>query len=182
MTKQIRISDKVHLKLKVHVAKSKESIVKFADKAIKDAIELARVQAKNQKSMKATLVAGFMLLSTLSFSQISHTFYKVDYHDEGNTGFTKFKSAPPKTMNSYNLMLYSGHKQVLTYECSGKVNVYDTATSIHALLNMAGTLYDQKQELQDQNNILYSLVSLVKEGHVTDKEKWNKLIADFVKK
>jgi hypothetical protein len=38
MTKSIRISEKVHSRLKIHVAKNKESIVEFADWAITTAI------------------------------------------------------------------------------------------------------------------------------------------------
>lgn len=52
MTKSIRISEKIHSELKIHVAKNKKSIVEFADKAIKDAIELDRVRSRNLKAMK----------------------------------------------------------------------------------------------------------------------------------
>ena len=51
-TKSIRISEKVHTVLKVHVAKNKGSIVSFADKAIKDAIELDRIREKNRQNLK----------------------------------------------------------------------------------------------------------------------------------
>jgi len=49
MTKSIRISEKVHTKLKIYVAKNKKSIVEFADKAILKEMELQRVIAKNNK-------------------------------------------------------------------------------------------------------------------------------------
>lgn len=52
MTKSIRITEKTHSKLKIHVAKNKASIVDFADKSIRDAIELDKVRAKNLKAMK----------------------------------------------------------------------------------------------------------------------------------
>jgi hypothetical protein len=51
MTKSIRISEKIHTKLKIYVARSKESIIDFADKAIKDAIELAKIKEKNYRNM-----------------------------------------------------------------------------------------------------------------------------------
>lgn len=52
MTKQIRISEKVHTKLKIHVAKKKGNIIEFADRALKDAMELDRLREKNLKAMK----------------------------------------------------------------------------------------------------------------------------------
>ena len=52
MTKSIRITEKVHLALKIHVSKNKKSIISFADRAIKEAIELDKVRAKNLKALK----------------------------------------------------------------------------------------------------------------------------------
>jgi hypothetical protein len=52
MTKSIRITEKTHSQLKIHVAKNKKSIVAFADRAIKDAIEMDKLRAKNLKSLK----------------------------------------------------------------------------------------------------------------------------------
>jgi predicted HicB family RNase H-like nuclease len=48
MTKSIRISEKVHTKLKIFVAKRKISIIDFADTAITNAIKESN--AKKQKS------------------------------------------------------------------------------------------------------------------------------------
>lgn len=42
MTKQIRISEDVHTKLKVYVARNKKNMVQFADKAIMDALALTK--------------------------------------------------------------------------------------------------------------------------------------------
>ena len=52
MTKSIRISEKVHSKLKIHVAKNKESIIEFADKAIKNAIELDKIE-KSRRNLQS---------------------------------------------------------------------------------------------------------------------------------
>jgi glutamine synthetase type III len=55
MTKQIRISEKVHDKLKVHVAKNKGSMVEFADWAITTAMrdyEMFKDAAKYREEFK----------------------------------------------------------------------------------------------------------------------------------
>jgi len=49
MTKSIRISETVHTKLKIHVAKRKKSIVEFADKAILKEISLDKAIEKNNR-------------------------------------------------------------------------------------------------------------------------------------
>jgi len=46
MTKQIRISEKVHDKLKIHVAKKKKSIIEFADTAIVNQIRAEKLEEK----------------------------------------------------------------------------------------------------------------------------------------
>jgi uncharacterized protein YxeA len=133
--------------------------------------------------MKQILILITLLISIAGNSQDGwhrHTFTKVYYSNDGRIGFS-YPQVPSNSEHSYYLMVNYKEKQVLTYETSGKISITDTSKAIQSLLNLAGTLYDQNEKLKAQDKALYSMMILIKDGQVIDKEKWNKLLNEYLK-
>jgi hypothetical protein len=130
--------------------------------------------------MKQALLALVIFISQISFSQqvewTTHTYTKFQYESGGVKVFT-YDVVPKKTIHCYNLMI----PNVIEVSCKGEIDVVDSAKVVSELVSAVGYLYDSNETMRQKYNVLYSMLQLVQDGKVTDKQKWNDALAKFTK-